>query len=167
MEWNISKNSKKCLSCDVDFIDKDEFFSALLDNGNTFDRKDFCPNCWNECDKRTVFSFWKSRVPDNNEQPKPVINTNAILDLFFKLESEVNEKSKINLRYVLALFLIRKKLLKLKSSEMQGENEQLILYYPKESRDIELLNPKLTSDEINQITNEIKTLFDSPNLTLN
>lgn len=162
MEWNIGKNSKKCLSCEADFRDKDEFFSALYDDSDNFTRKDFCPNCWSECDKHSIFSFWKSKVIAGAEPPRTAIDANVILDLFLKLEHETSERAKINLRYVLALFLMRKRLLKLKSSPMQEDNETLILHYPKENREIKLFNPKLTSDEIIKITDEVKMLLDNP-----
>lgn len=164
MEWNIGKNSKSCLSCDIDFRDKDEFFSALYDDGDKFTRRDFCSNCWNDDNKQPVFSFWKSMVIERGEKPKSVIDTNIILDLFLKLEPETDDRSKINLRYVLALFLMRKKCIKLKSSQVEGENDTLVIYYPKEDRDIRLFKPKLTSDEIAQITYEVKILFNNPGI---
>ena len=164
MEWNINKNSKKCLSCDKGFQDNDEFFSALYDDGDQFSRKDLCLDCWDECDKQPIFSFWKFKITKNIEQKRPVFDTNYILDLFLKLEPETDDKSKINLRYVLALFLMRKKLLKPKPSQKHDDNETLVFHYPKEDRDIKFFDPKLTADEIVKITDEVKILLDTLNL---
>ena len=167
MEWNISKYAKRCLSCDINFKENDEFYSTLLDNGSNFERKDFCLSCWEEHNKESIFSFWKCKIIKNQEQPRSVIDITTLLDLFFKLEMETEEKPKINLRYVLALFLMRKKLFTLKQSKTQDGNETLLFHYTKENRDIEILNPKLTAEEIALITDEVKTLFDNSTIVNN
>lgn len=167
MEWNISRYSKRCLSCDTDFKENDEFYSTLFDSRSHFERKDFCLNCWEECNKESIFSFWKCKIIKSHEQPRAVIDITALLDLFFKLETETQEKSKINLRYVLALFLMRKKLFKLKQSKTQNGSEILLFHHIKENRDIEILDPKLTAEEIAQITDEVKTLFDNSTIVNN
>ncbi|MGR3220301.1 MAG: hypothetical protein ACUZ8H_10870 [Candidatus Anammoxibacter sp.] len=167
MEWNINKNSKQCLSCDKGFQDNDEFFSALYADSDEFSRKDFCLDCWDKCDKLSIFSFWKFKIVRSTEPKKPAIDSNYILDLFLKLEPETDDKSKINLRYVLALFLMRKKLLKLKPSKKQEDKETLVFHFPKEDRDIRFFDPKLTSDEIIKISDEVKTLLDNPGFAFN
>ena len=167
MEWNISKNSKRCLSCDRGFDENDEFFSALFDRGDAFIRNDFCPDCWDACDKETVYSFWRSKVSENKEPPKTKINIDAIFDLFLKLENAGDEDiAKRNLRFVLALYLMRKKILKLKSSKVLGDSEIMTFKAPNEKKDIELHNPNLEAEQIEQITNDVKTLFDNPGLTI-
>lgn len=166
IEWNITKNSKRCLSCDKGFKENDEFFSALYESGELFVRKDFCPNCWDENDKKFVFSFWRFRVSISNDPPKSTINTDMMLDLFFKLESVQDAKSKLNLRYVLALFLIRKRILKLQKSK-HNESDLLTLSYPKEARIIKLQYPRMTEEEVDSTTNEVKALLDTPHFTLN
>ena len=167
MEWNIGKNAKKCLSCDRGFIENDEFFSALLDKGDAFIREDFCPDCWDQSDKETVYSFWRSKVAGGKEPPKTKINIDVIFDLFIKLEDAGDEEmSKLNLRFVLALYLMRKKILKLKSTKVVENSEILIFKAPDGKSDFELLNPNLDADQIEQITNEVKMLFDTPGLTI-
>ena len=166
MEWNISKKSKRCLSCDRGFLENDEFFSALFDKGDAFIRNDFCSDCWDQCDKETVYSFWRSKVSESKEPPKTKININAIFDLFLKLENAGDEDiSKRNLRFVLALYLMRKRMLKLQSSKVVENREIMTFKAPNEKNDFELHNPNLDAEQIEQITNDVKMLFDNPGLT--
>lgn len=170
MEWNINKNSKSCLSCEKDFKENDVFISAIYetnDKDKSFVRRDYCLLCWEESDKDPVFSFWKFRVQQaQTSQPKNIINTDMILDLFLKLNEEEEDNSRANLRYVLALFLIRKKILKLQSS-LEEESNLLNLFYPKDNQTIKLYYPEMTEEEINNITEEIKTMLSTSNFILN
>jgi len=167
MDWNITKNSKRCLTCDKEFVAGDEFFSALYENKENFVRKDFCSPCWDESDKSSVFSCWKSKVVESTEAPKTIINTDMMLDLFFKLEPGVNDRSRLNLKYVLALFLIRKKVFKLKASKTGDAINILRLFYSKENRNLKLEYPQMTPEEISNTTSEVKVLLDSPDFILN
>lgn len=163
MDWDIIKTAKKCSDtrCNAAFKDQEEFFSALYENGEKFNRRDFCLECWDNSanDKQQPFSFWKSKLIKKITPSKPTVNTEAVFDLFFKLQSENEDKSKINLRYVLALFLTRGKTLKFKSTKIENGNDFLVLYYPEEDKYITLLYNKLTEDDINDITNEVKILL--------
>ncbi len=168
MAWEISRNSKKCIDCEIDFNENDEFFSGISEDGEEFVRKDYCCPCWNDetKDKSQVFSFWKSKVPEKEKPSRPPIDTEAILSLFLKLEDEDESRSKINLRYVLALYLIRKRALKMKPAQTSEGKNTLDLYCPSEGRDIEVNYLDLTAEEIEDTTNEVKRLLDTRDFSL-
>lgn len=166
MDWNITKNSKECLFCRLYFKEKEEFFSALYEDTGKFVRKDFCLNCWDSVDKGCIFSFWKSRMPERDTPQKPIINVNNILDIVLRLEPETNDMFKLNLRYILALFLMRKKVLKFRSNLIKDDKYFLALYYPEDKREIMVYNPDLTVEATTQITNDVKKLLDDPDFTI-
>ena len=74
---------------------------------------------------------------------------------------ETNQK---NLRYVLALYLIRKRIFKLKSLKKQDKEESIVLYYPKEDREFNVLNLNLKEEEVEAITAEMYKLLNYPYL---
>jgi len=65
---------------------------------------------------------------------------------------------------VIALYLIRKKIFKLKSLKKQDGEEFIILYYPKEEREFNVFNPNLKEEEIESITSEMSQLLNYPYL---
>ena len=83
--------------------------------------------------------------------------------MFIRLEGK-NEVNQRNLRYVLALYLIRKKIFKLKSFQRENGEEFIILYYPKEEREFNVFNPNLKEEEIESITTEMNQLLNYPYL---
>lgn len=166
MDWDIVKNSKECLSCGLSFKEKEEFFSALYEDMERFVRKDFCPNCWDSVDKGCIFSFWKSQMPERNTPQRPIINVKNILNIILRLESETDNMFKLNLRYVLALFLMRKKALKFRSNFIKDDKYFLSLYCPEDNREIIVYNPVLTVEETTKITDDVKKLLDDPHFTI-
>ncbi len=77
--------------------------------------------------------------------------------MFNKLENE-NDVSRVNFRYVLSLYLMRKKILKLKTSHKSNGNEYLVLYNVREDKDTEVVKPQLSKEEVLAVTDEIGKL---------
>ncbi len=157
MEWYINKGSRVCVLCEKTFAEEEVYLSALYDENNTFTRKDFCVECWEKKDDGDIFSYWKTKVPKKPETVQRYANIDVFYDLFNKLENE-NDVSRVNFRYVLSLYLMRKKVLKLKTSHKSNGNEYLVLHNVKEGKDTEVLKPQLSKEEVLAVTDEIGKL---------
>lgn len=158
MEWYINKGSKVCFLCDRTFVEEEVFYlSALYDENNAFIRKDFCVECWDKKGEGDLFSFWRTKIPKKPETVQRYANIDVFYDLFNKLENE-NDVSRVNFRYVLSLYLMRKKVLKLKTSHKSNGNEYLVLHNVKEGKDTEVLKPQLSKEEVLAVTDEIGKL---------
>jgi len=154
MDWEINKSELRCAQCNKAFEEKEEYHSALYDSGVEFSRKDFCVACWPQVSQDDAFSFWKTRVPLKEEEAKKFVADDVIYDFFVRLENE-DAPLKRNFRYVLGLFLMRKRLLKFKDVERSKEGEALVLYSRREDRNFVVLIPQLTEEEIVQVTEEV------------
>ncbi len=157
MEWYVNKGSKACFLCERTFTEEEVYLSALYDESNTFIRKDFCVECWDKKDDGDIFSYWKTKIPKKLETVQRYANIDVFYDLFNKLENE-NDISRVNFRYVLSLYLMRKKILKLKTSHKSNGNEYLVLHNVKEAKDTEVLKPQLSKEEVLSVTDEIGKL---------
>lgn len=149
--------------CNKEFCEDEEYYSALFDESNTFTRKDFCASCWNRDMEGGLFSFWKTRVPKKDKPVQKFVNTEIFLDMFMRLEGS-NEVHQRNLRYVLALYLIRKKIFKLKSLTRQNGEEFMNVYFSKKDQEFSVFNPNLKDEEIEAITSEMSGLLNYPYL---
>ncbi|MCF6158518.1 MAG: hypothetical protein E3K32_08070 [wastewater metagenome] len=160
-EWKINRGSKDCILCNKKFSEDEEYYSALFDENNTFMRKDFCISCWDSAKQECLFSFWKTKLPKRDKPVQNYISTDVLLDIFSRLEGK-DETHQRNLRYVLALYLIRKKIFKLKSFSRQNQEEFIILSYPKGGREFSVFHPDLREEEITAITAEMNQLLNHP-----
>ncbi|MBM4053116.1 MAG: hypothetical protein FJ264_00285 [Planctomycetes bacterium] len=161
MEWKISKGNTECSACEKKFEEEEEYYSALFDENESFSRKDFCAVCWKKDALAHLFSFWKTRVLRQDKPVQRLVNISVILDIFCRLEGS-EETHKKNLRYVLALYLMRKKIFKFKDLQKQEGAECIVVQYPKENKEYFVFNPNINEAEIESLTSEMSQLLEYP-----
>lgn len=161
MEWKINKGSSGCNVCGKQFCEEEEYFSALFDGSAGFTRKDYCAVCWNSDGEKAFFSFWKTKVPKKDKPVQRYVNAEVFLDMFMRLEGK-NEIHQKNLRYVLALYLIRKRVFRIKSFKKQEDRDFITICYSKEDREFDVFNPNLKEAEIEVLTTEMNQLLSYP-----
>ena len=152
-EWKIQRGERTCASCGRTFAELESYWSALYDRQSEFARLDFCTGCW-KGDTPEMFSFWQTKMPPKEERRKLLVDDDVILDFFRRLEGSTDDL-KVNFRYILALVLMRKKVLKFKDVKRGEGGEFLVLEIPKEGVTFEVLNPDLTEEKITQVTDEV------------
>ena len=152
-EWNIKRGDQKCTACAHEFAEQEEYFSALYDENRQFVRRDYCLRCWDGQEREKMFSFWRTRVPVK-EQETRIVDDEILMNFFLRLQGET-EPMKLNFRYVLALLLMRKKLLKLEDIRYDERGEALVLKHRDEDKRFVVHNPQLTEEQIQQVTGEV------------
>jgi hypothetical protein len=105
-------------------------------------------------DRAALYSFWKTRCIPQEKKVKKFVDDSVILDFFVRLQHEQDPLKK-NFRYVLALLLMRKKILKFEDVKKGEGGEALILRYPAEDQRFEVYNPQLTEEQIQQVTDQV------------
>ncbi|MEW6356375.1 MAG: hypothetical protein AB1696_08625 [Planctomycetota bacterium] len=152
-EWSIKRGDLKCEKCSRNFGQEEEYFSALYDENRQFIRRDYCMQCWNGHSPEQMFSFWKTRVPAKEEERK-VVDDEVVMNFFQRLQGET-DPMKVNFRYVLALLLMRKKVLKLEDIRYDEKGEALVLKQKGEDGEVVVYNPQLTEEQIEQVTEQV------------
>ena len=152
-EWSILHGEKKCASCGKEFVEREQYYSALFDRGAEFERLDFCTACW-KGDTPEMFSFWQTQIPPKEEKTKLLVDDDVLLDFFGRLEG-ATEELKINFRYILALVLMRRKVLKFADVKRTEDAEYLVMKMAKEKTTFDVLNPQLDEAKIAQVTEEV------------
>ena len=154
MDWNITRGELQCSHCAKPFQEGEEYSSAIHDRGTEFVRQDFCNECSSQINREECFSFWQTRVPVKEQEQKKFVDDEVIFNFFLRLANE-QDQLKRNFRYVLALFLMRKKQLKFKDVARSDEGEALVLHSSREQEDYEVPIPQLSEEEIQQVTEEV------------
>ena len=157
MEWKITRVKGTCTACKAEFADDQLFYSALIDTGEEFTRRDLCEACW-EANTEQIFSYWRTRIQESGGPKRTVVDDEVLLDFFQRLEAET-ETSKVNFRYLLGLMLMRKKLLKFHSIEREGDNEYLILRRSRSTTQHRVLDPRLTKDELGKLRDNLNEIL--------
>ena len=152
-EWEINKPLGQCYGTGRKIEYDEEYFGALVETEEGFERRDFSAEFWNQ-EKPNVFCYWKSKLP-HPDQKKQVFVDDDMLMAFFERLQEETEQQKINFRFVLALVLMRKRRLKYDSTLQEGEKEIWRLRIVGDKEIVEVTNPHIDEEQIEQLSSQI------------
>ena len=93
------------------------------------------------------------------EKKKQLLVDNAVLTNFFLRLADDEDPSRIRFRFVLALILMRKRLLRYDSSEVRDGQEYWRLTTRSDQIPHEVVNPRLTDDQIEDVSRQISAIL--------
>ena len=158
-DWEIQKTLGRCWETDTVFEPGTEYYAALVDTDEGLQRRDYSIEYWQE-HKPEVFCFWKTKmVAEEDKKKKTLFVDDDMLMTFFERLAGETDPEKINFRFVLMLVLMRKRILKYKSSTVEDGRERWLLRVTGQDREVEVLDPKLTEDKIEQLTAQIGVIL--------
>ena len=152
-DWEISKTLGQCCGTGRELAEGEEYYAALIEGQEGLERRDFSSEYW-EGQKPEVYCFWKTRIPEADQKKKIFVNDEMLMAFFERLENET-EQEKVNFRFVLMLVLMRKRKLKYDSSETKNGDEVWTLRVTGEDRKVEVVNPHLTDEQIEELSGQM------------
>lgn len=158
-EWEIKGRSHVCTATGRQFADGELFYTLLFSERDGFRREDLCEAAWKERDKsQKPHSFWRNKfeVPPP-PAPEPLGKQNAE-SLLRRYMSEPGEEH-ANVRFILALMLERKRILKpIEVKEEEGKRLQIYLH-AKTGEVFVIPDPGLHLDQIEAVQTEVAGLL--------
>lgn len=145
MKEKIPRRSSRCHLGGEPLTPGTEYFSILIPTEMGYERKDYCPTCFEKINKQEGAQYWKGKIPQKIE--KRQTPDQKALDLFRKMEDP-------KLLVVLALYLQRRdQVIK------RGE-----LYYeiPETGEVIAVPKISLTPDEGKALGEQLIDLLNAP-----
>ncbi len=192
--WDVGKNTAVCTHCQTPQEPGVVCWAALVENlapaadaapaGNPpaenalaqrppFERLGYCQACWaaghRPLPPAEMFSYWKTTAPSPNQKKRLFVDDSVLLDLFTRLQEKAAPQD-VRFRFVLALVLMRKRLLKYEGSEAlpqvpdapagapvpelwtmipRGENPQ----------PVKVVNPQLTPEQIAEVSGQLSQIL--------
>ena len=152
-DWEINKPLGQCSGTERKIEHGEEYFAALVETDEGLQRRDFCADYW-ESQKPDVFCYWKSKLPEPGQKKQLFVDDQMLMAFFERLEKET-EQEKINFRFVLALILMRKRILKYDDTKTKNDQEIWHLRIVGEKQIVEVVNPHLDEEQIEQLSSQI------------
>ena len=124
-----------------------------------------------------LFSYWKTTIPEPSEKRKTFVDDAVLMNLLRRLE-DAAEPRRLAFRYVVALILMRKKLLRYDGSERvvdpsgDGPVQEWWCFTPKldvskghfgkwdEDETLRVLDPNLDAEQIEAVTAQLGEVLD-------
>jgi hypothetical protein len=152
-EYEIQPNTRQCALSGRALQPGERFYTALLEEGDHFIRKDFSLEAW-QGPPAGAFSFWTGLVPPPDGNQKPRFDDDLLEECFYRLDGQT-DPSRVNFRYVVALLLIRRKRLKFEKTITANGEEKVCVRCSRSGERYEVTNPRLSEDEMAQVQEEV------------
>lgn len=156
-DWEIKSRSHSCSQTGKEFAEGELFYTLLFREAEGFRREDLCVEAWEARNENIQpFSFWKSRYEPPPPPKAEALKKDDAEGLLREMISQDLPGTK-NARYVLALMLERKKVLR----PVESSDPALLVYEHAESGEVFALeNPGLKLEQIPEVQKEVAALLD-------
>ena len=173
-------------------VEKSKKEAAPVEAASPFVRVDFCQACW-EGGRRpeglspealglvepggggrlAMFSFWKTTVQLPQQKKKLLVDDGVLADVFGRMEGKT-EPQEVRFRFVLALILMRKRLLKYEGTEEAVASAdpaapkvpEIWRMLPKAPEAgggweaaVHVINPHLTAEQIAEVSQQLSAIL--------
>ena len=152
-DYQIQANTRRCAATGRELRPGERVYTVLLDQGGQFVRQDYSSEAWTG-PPASAFSFWVGRVPAPDDQRRPPIDDELLLDCFRRLQGET-EPERVHFRYVVALLLLRRKRFKFEEARVEAGQEIMALRCTRTRELHQVVNPGLSDDEIARVQDEV------------
>jgi hypothetical protein len=157
-EYEISRASGQCLLCQRFLEPGQEFMATVREVDEGFCREDYCLPCWEsrqDGDAGERFGVWRARVPQPQEKRKLLVDDPLIINFFERLDG-AEAPVKIAYRFVLALVLMRKKLLVYDGMKRTDDGREIWRMRFKGTQDThEVVDPHMDEDRIAEVSGQL------------
>lgn len=128
IDYEVQRCTRHCATTGRELQPGEMFYSTLTSEGAEVVRRDYAAEAW-QGPPEGVLGWWKSRMPDRNERKLHFAPNDVMLDL---LESFETQPEMQDMRYVLALLLIRRRVVRLEETEHDDSGREVsVLYCPR------------------------------------
>jgi len=161
MDFDLQRCSRHCAATERELSPGELYYSALVEHGEAVERLDYSQQGWNGPPEGTV-AWWKSHIPERASKKKRWAPNEVMLRFFEELDSKKDEpQSRDDMRYVLGLLLVRRRVLRQEESESDEQgNEVLVLYCPRRDATYRLPTAMPDAARINEIQEELARLLE-------
>lgn len=153
IDYDIAAPSRVCSATGRELKPGEPFMAVLLEEAGKFVRKDYAVEAWPGPPQGAI-AFWSGKIPPVDRPRKPSFNDDLLLEWFQHLAGN-NEPNRQNIRYVVALLLMRRKRFKFEDVQRQGETDVLILRDARNGTRYEIRDPRLNDEEIVAVQDEV------------
>jgi hypothetical protein len=164
LDFEVQRCTRRCAATDRALEPGELSYSVLEVDGANVVRRDYCSHAWKGAPE-SALGWWKTRIPEPSAKKVKLAPNDVLLELFDEL---ADRPEQCDLRYVLTLLLIRRRVLRLETAaEPVGtivtnsghSSEVMLVYCPK--RDANYSVPAVMPDpaRLDEIQQQISELL--------
>ena len=161
-DWTIQSRSIHCAATGAAFSEGEHFYTLLFREKDGFRREDMCEEAFKaRVETPAPFSFWRSKFEPPQAAPPEAVSKQTAEDLLrsYMMEPGIEHA---NARYILALMLERKRVLK-EVEVKRGDGLVTRIYEHGKTGEVFIIpDPQLRLDQVAEIQAQVAGLLGAP-----
>ena len=158
-DWErlVKRPEEVCASCGRKMATGEEVVATLVMDDEGFRREDRCAACFEGMEEQP-FSFWRLRRTAAFAKGERRLDLAFLTELFKRLDGRDDEHSR-RVAWLVALLLMRKRILELEGRGMKDGREVLHVRLKREDRRFEVADPGLTPEAVASLHEDLSSIF--------
>lgn len=151
-EWEVARSTGQCAATHRPLAEGESYYAVLVQGPDeSVERKDYSLDAWTGPPPESI-CCWRGRVPfrDKKRHTPSAVDHELLTHLFLRLEDQESEPAQ-QFRFVLALLLMRKKILKYEQIVRDDDREYWQMRLVSEQSIHQVLNPRLSNEQIDRL----------------
>jgi hypothetical protein len=158
-EWDIQPRGDTCGACQRPFADGEAYHTLLSLGAAGYQRRDLCGTCYASVSRDGVLSYWQGEYKPPPPPPAEPIQKETAETMLRKLV-ESADPSHAAARYILAVMLERKRILKQRDTIRDEKGADLLVYeHAGTGESFTIPDPCLRLDQLAQVQQEIAAVL--------
>lgn len=156
LDFDVQRCTRRCAKTQRELQPGETFYSVLVPEGASVVRYDYAAEAW-AGEPEKALGWWKSRIAEPHATKLHWAPSDVMLHYFEELEGQPDKQDE---RYVLALLLLRRRIVR--SEEVQRNaagQETLVVYAPRSEREYRVDVVLPTPKRIAEIQENLVRLF--------
>jgi len=160
MDYKFRPLGKICAQTGEPLRPGEPCISVLLERDGVFERLDYNTAVWSGPPENAV-GYWQCQVPHPEVRQANTVDPEVLMRLFEQMVDE-QQASRERLLYVLTLFLLQRRRLKLEDSHVDDDGrEYLSVVGSRGEGPYEVLDQQLTQDEVRELQEALTAQLNS------
>ncbi len=156
-EWNMPRRGDACVGCHRRFDVGEPFAVYLYESNAGYQRREYCERCSPTPQPEPV-AVWKTRRPAPAARQAQPFDREAIYGVFERLE-EAEQPQQVRLRFILALLLWRKKVLRLERTVEFDGREAWEFVVAQTGTLHRVVHPEMDEQELEHLSAQLERLL--------
>jgi len=156
MDYEVQRSTRHCTATGREFAPGETYYSVLVSEGADLKRYDYAADAWQGPPAEAV-GWWKSQIPDRSAVRKHWAPNDVMLQCWDELAEQLDKQ---DMRYVLTLLLIRRRVFRLEEEKLDPEGRELVVVYcPRRETTYQVLTVPPEPPRVDQIQEELAALL--------
>jgi len=125
IDYEVQRCTRHCATSGRELKVGEVYYSALVARGARVVRLDYSADAW-QGPPEGALGWWKSQVPGRDAKKLHWAPNEVMLELLEQLEAQPD---KLDMRYVLALLLIRRRVVRLEETDSDERRREVLVLY--------------------------------------